>query len=843
MDRYAQLESLIDHLDRSAARHGLVVVIDDAQWIDDSSWWLLTELVQLRGVDRMLLVLTARLPEVDRTHPRAVADLARSKHFERIVLGPMHPQHIAVHVRHLFDQAGLEGDAVSAIVNRAAGNPFFAAELARGAVTAAAGGRHSAPMLPVSVREAVRQGFHGISSSTMTALEAASILGRSFTVGLLADILGATALNTIESLQEAVDSAVLVPDDHLGSYRFAHPLIPEVIIDGLSPGSRQRLHRAAMRSIVRVHAGETDDWAGELARHAAAAFEAGDRQPAAQWAIRASEVAMDASAWHDAVRLTQHALDLGRQSIAPEIEGQLLVQLAQAAFRSAKYALAADAVERAMRVARDLGSAAMTAAAALAPEPIGAPEWDARVLRWCEIALSSGAFDPDLSACLHARLAQALIYAGDLEAADDASQQAVAESHRAPPGPGAVAAAQSRQLVCSGPDGVTERAELATDLIRAAVAANDVSSELSGRLWQLDCSLETANLAATAKALRQASQLASRVPGPTSRWLILRGRAVLLQAQGRFSAALELADDAYSSLSRSGHPGADGARLSLRAAVGRHIGHDRAATLEGLEPYEYLLRRPDEDAAGFSLLARVIGSAVHTDMGHREIAARYLESAGPLSGWRVAPYLQLEVWASVIRALAGLNRQTDLLIVYQRLRPYAGHCVASGGGTTSFLGPVALHLGIAARTVGRRRESARWLREASDICSTAGLPGFLAESQLELGLTLLGSPAAPDGTRGREYLRSAAAAAERLGMTPMHERAERALTRTANSPLTDRERVVAALVARGLTNRQIAEQLVVSERTSQNHVQHILGKLGLTNRVQVAAWWREQGNE
>jgi non-specific serine/threonine protein kinase len=58
----------------------------------------------------------------------------------------------------------------------------------------------------------------------------------------------------------------------------------------------------------------------------------------------------------------------------------------------------------------------------------------------------------------------------------------------------------------------------------------------------------------------------------------------------------------------------------------------------------------------------------------------------------------------------------------------------------------------------------------------------------------------------------------------------------STDPLTAREREVAALVARGLTNRQIAGALVISERTADNHVGHILDKLGLTSRAQVAAW-------
>jgi DNA-binding NarL/FixJ family response regulator len=47
---------------------------------------------------------------------------------------------------------------------------------------------------------------------------------------------------------------------------------------------------------------------------------------------------------------------------------------------------------------------------------------------------------------------------------------------------------------------------------------------------------------------------------------------------------------------------------------------------------------------------------------------------------------------------------------------------------------------------------------------------------------------------------------------------------------------VAALVATGMTNRQIAGRLVIAERTAGNHVDHILTKLGFHSRAQIAAW-------
>jgi non-specific serine/threonine protein kinase len=54
-------------------------------------------------------------------------------------------------------------------------------------------------------------------------------------------------------------------------------------------------------------------------------------------------------------------------------------------------------------------------------------------------------------------------------------------------------------------------------------------------------------------------------------------------------------------------------------------------------------------------------------------------------------------------------------------------------------------------------------------------------------------------------------------------------------PLTRREHEITQLIATGLTNRQIAEQLVIAQRTVDTHVAHILAKLGCSNRAQVAA--------
>ncbi|MQG67258.1 MAG: response regulator transcription factor, partial [SAR202 cluster bacterium] len=59
--------------------------------------------------------------------------------------------------------------------------------------------------------------------------------------------------------------------------------------------------------------------------------------------------------------------------------------------------------------------------------------------------------------------------------------------------------------------------------------------------------------------------------------------------------------------------------------------------------------------------------------------------------------------------------------------------------------------------------------------------------------------------------------------------------------ISDREREVITLVAQGMTNRQIAEQLVISENTARNHVSRILEKLNLTRRSEAAVFAAQHG--
>ena len=163
--------------------------------------------------------------------------------------------------------------------------------------------------------------------------------------------------------------------------------------------------------------------------------------------------------------------------------------------------------------------------------------------------------------------------------------------------------------------------------------------------------------------------------------------------------------------------------------------------------------------------------------------------------------------------------------------------------TTGNFGAVQRSLGVMAVALGRLEDAVGHLREAVNLERRAGAQPFLALAQLELARVLVLRGAAGDRSAAEQVAQECRQAARRLGLVPTERAASALLAEVRGvSPgpgaLTAREREIAGLLADGLSNRAIAERLVLSERTVETHVRSILAKLGLANRTQVAAWAR-----
>jgi DNA-binding CsgD family transcriptional regulator len=182
-------------------------------------------------------------------------------------------------------------------------------------------------------------------------------------------------------------------------------------------------------------------------------------------------------------------------------------------------------------------------------------------------------------------------------------------------------------------------------------------------------------------------------------------------------------------------------------------------------------------------------------------------------------------------------------------------CVSHLAGESTVYTCIARHLGDAAALVGEPAAARAYYAQALESAGKVRFRPELALAHLRLAELLFEE--AEDATRSEAlmHLDLAIPELEDMHMQPGLERArvlsdahlpvseKRRARSSASDTLTAREREIASLVASGLSNREIADRLVISEGTVEVHVKHILGKLDFKSRSQVAIWFERQGVE
>ena len=284
-------------------------------------------------------------------------------------------------------------------------------------------------------------------------------------------------------------------------------------------------------------------------------------------------------------------------------------------------------------------------------------------------------------------------------------------------------------------------------------------------------------------------------------------------SRGRWAEAEELLEAAVEDFTRS-RPAMVGLPLAGLAELRRRQGRaeDASALL---------------DRAGSSRAAQLCRARLALDCGHAreatELLERLLRQTPEEAGLERAPALERLVHA---RAACGeLSPAGDAL---GALRD-----VERRTGSESLRACADLADGVLAAAAGDHARARPLLEDAADRFAASGAPYELAHARIELSAALaaLGreDPARREAAAGLRAL-------EELGAQADAVRARRRLEgRTPLSELTPREREVLGVLAEGLTNRQIAERLVLSEHTVHRHVTNILRKLGLHSRAAAAA--------
>ncbi len=524
----------------------------------------------------------------------------------------------------------------------------------------------------------------------------------------------------------------------------------------------------------------------------------------------------------DDAEVARHLSAAVAGTLDPEDRAGLQIRLAAASLRDGDLATARAAARAAVAAGRRSGSTELLAAAASTLWPVGDATWDGDVYQWCTEALSDPGTAEETRVRLLGRRTQAAAYSGRWDEAFAASEDCLRRAEELGEPDLLVEALTARQLATSGPDDVEELALLARRMVDLGTSTGRAEVEMWGRLWRIDALWFGGDLGAIAAETSRLASCVGRVGGPYARWHLLVTRAALAEVRAEFDAAERLEEEAVALFEGIGHPAAHGAAVSFQMWLGHYRGHSAL-----LDPASWEFG-PDARWTMFAHLGRAFALV---DSGRTDEAAALYQRCGAPQRWDVPRMSLLLVWAIGARVAAGVGAVDDVRYFRTALEPYRGRYVVGGAGGTNFLGPVELTLGACSSALGDWGAALADLRRASALCAEVGAPATRVEADCLLAETL---DRAGDPLAARSLAREALPLARTLGLRPWLARLERLAA--ADDPLSPREREIADLVADGLSNREMAATLVISERTAQNHVQHILGKLGFTNRAQIAAW-------
>jgi ATP/maltotriose-dependent transcriptional regulator MalT len=854
-------ESVLDLLRELAADGPVVLAIEDLHWADNSTRELLAFLVRNAQAERLLLIVTFRSDELTRRHPLLfwLAEADRAPHVERIELGRLAPAQVARQLASILGQS--PGPAlVESVYERSEGNPFFAEEL----VAAGAGSRG----LPVTLREVLAARLALVSEPTVRLLGVAAVVGRKVEHYLLAHLSDLSERELYEAIEEAVAAQLLIVDESSVTerYEFRHALIAEAAAETVLPSQRRRLHVTIAEALQRMPPLHGAEEAGHLAEIAHHWFEGRDLPRALVASIEAGEAAEIASAFVEAYRQDERALELW--DVVPDpalITGfdrvELLRRAAHAGQLSGEFMAAAGLLREGVAILESAGDAIR---AGLLYERLGRALWTSGKLNESlEAYRTAVELVPDAPTADRARVlagyAQVLMLGGRYHESLPIAQEAHSIARMAGQRQleGHAATTLGTDLVYASPTGE----ETGIELIRGALVIADEVHDIDdiGRGYAcLSSVLDVVDRVEEGLAAAEEGVDRMRELGLSASYgaFIQMNVVDALISMGRWHEALQLTE-ASEPISRGN--GRIFANLQLA----------RLYTLRGsFDAAERALDHAASKLAGASE-AQFTGplSVTRIDLALwlRDIAAaravadefmptlEETEDRGALS-WFYSRGLRVEADA-VERARAARDegavdealRRAEVFV--SRLDRLDDETLASGYRRHIRIG-ILIGRAEATRIAGDT-DPAAWSAAvaAADARPAVYEAAYARFRQAEAILAGRGSreEAAKLLARARELMPASEAAPLRVAIDGLATRArlsvgdgQSEVPRTVLPgdatvfDLTAREVEVLRLVAAGRTNRQIGEELFISESTAGVHVSRILAKFGVAGRVEAA---------
>jgi DNA-binding CsgD family transcriptional regulator len=823
----------------------MVAVVDDAHVADPSSLLLLQFLAG--QLDTMGLVVVATYRDSEATgngFADVVAQLVRERTTTRLRLGGLDAEGVS-EVIGAATGVGPSPQLVARVREVTDGNPLYVGEAARLLATEGRLDDAIDPdrlLIPRDVRETVLRRLSQLSDRCHRVLELASVLGRDFPLDVLA-VLAGEEIDVMSELDEAARATVVVDSPgRAGHLRFAHAVMSEALYREIPSLRRRRLHDEAGRALEVLRGTDLGPRLAELARHCYASLPVGPVDRAVMSSRLAGERAVQQLAYEEGARLFDMALQALAGAAVPmaatnEEWTDLLLALGDALSKGGDMAAAKAAFLDAADLARQSANAEQLARAALGYG--GRFVWmragtDAKVIPLLRDALTLlSEDDSELRVRLLARLAGAKRDEPSMEARDALSAEAVEIAARiGDPGTSAYALI-ARGLAISGPRAAQELRVLGEEAVRLAELAGHQEHAAAGRLVRFMAVFATGPGELVRPALDEYTRLAEELRQPSHRWYSDVVRASVLLLEGRLEAAESLMDAAQAAGQKAQSWDAEATHLQALTMLRWEEGR--------LGEMEEHLVSAGSMYPGYRLFGPLLALA-RLETGRREealgLAAEILhggEERLPLdNGWLFGMTMLAEVTSRVgDRELASLQ--------YVALEPFAAQ-VGTGANEIAS-GSIHRPLGQLASVLGRTDDALAHFEAAQVVHRAYRADIWITHTDIDEATARLRRGSDEDRRRAAKLVEAAAECSRREGWPALAARAEE-LTQTLQRDertalpggLTRREVEVARLVAQGRSNREMAEQFVLSERTVETHVQHILTKLGFTSRSEIAAW-------
>jgi DNA-binding CsgD family transcriptional regulator len=839
VDRYQLFESFTRVLVAIAEPgRGLLLCLDDLHWADPPTLQALLHLARRLDAAPILVLATHRSTASELGQPLldALAELSRERLRLRIALGALSHTESDEFVAMLAGDVSTAEDNLAAIHARTGGNPFFTRELVRhlrdqGVDLAQGAALGSDWGVPESVHQVIGRRLARLGATANALLQAGAVFGDPLSLPVLSAMLPLPTTVVLDAVDDATRAGLL--REERDQYVFSHALVRETLYRGLSLARRQQLHLKAASALERVHGrarAGLELHLGELARHLSAAGDLADSQQLMDYVERAGDAALRLLAFEEAAAHWQQALQLMRtRGVDPARQARVLERLGELSHLAGiDYTTGITCLEQALELYAWLGQldAAARVHARLGSALSTLPEtWDlpraVEHYQHAEAILRSTEVEDVRLGWVYVGLAQVAVWNVRVPEGLAASGRAleIAEHVHDDALWAQAATARGGHLVSDGR--ISEGLQLMHRGWRAADRLNDPGAFFAAFLgsafahWLVDprelgvwCDRELAR------------PRIAQAPGPHRR---LQGRLAAARAlAGDMPAAGALASEAGASydtwevLFWQGDWDACGALASQRISASRRSG-ERAFAFE----------------ATFDL------ARVRAAQGQLQVAKALLEEA-----LAVAVDGGEQTYAVAVRALlARVCAESGCQSEARRHVDDARRSVSNGDDWRGLAGQLDLAEAMVVLADGARDAAAAedLLLHAIETFRRQTFPWGEAEGLLVWGCALSAAGHAAQAERKWRdaetlYRRHEAGAAWAARV----ERYRVALASTAGG-LSQRELEVLRLVAAGRTNRQIADELVISLHTVVRHVSNIFDKTGVSNRAEAAAYAHHQG--